>query len=157
MRVVCRQSPLFLVSVLMMIGVSSNAEAQLSGLVNPGIGESGLVSDLDGVIDDVVDLPEVIDEDSGESAGEEPDEGEATEETGGVVELNDAVEAVRQQRAIPLEQLLSIASQYTNAPVIDVQLILVEDVLFYQVRTMTGNGIVNILHFYAVNGQPLLQ
>ena len=122
--------------------LASPANAQLSGVV--GSESSGVLSGVGDVIGDVVESPgEIL-------------EGEA-EEGGGVIELNEALEAIEQQRAIPLEELLAIVAQYTSAPIVDVQLILVQDVLLYEVRTVGADGLVSILYFYALTGAPVPQ
>ncbi len=75
----------------------------------------------------------------------------------GVVGHTDAVAAVEQQRAIPLNDLIAIVARYTEDRVIDVQLLLVGETLVYHIKTLAGDGVVSNLYFYAVTGDPVQQ
>jgi len=152
-------------SLIVFAGFSAPANAQglLSGLLSSGSEESsgllsGVLSGVDDVVDgvgdvvdDVLGLPGEILEGLGAGGG-----GGGGGGGGAVLGQGAAIEAVRQQRAIPMDQLMAIVAQYTTAPVIDVQLILLQNVLLlYEVKTIGDGGLVVNLYFLAATGALL--
>lgn len=124
-------------------GEESESSGLLSGLLS-GVGET--VEDVGDVVDDVLGLPGEILEGLGGGGGS----------GGTVLGQRAAIQAVRQQRAIPLDQLMAIVAQYTTAPVIDVQLILLQDtLLLYEVKTIGDGGLVVNMYFLAATGALL--
>jgi hypothetical protein len=69
-----------------------------------------------------------------------------------VIDLPDAVEAVRDNRALPMSDLMAIVSRTTSGQIIDVRLILVQNVLVYEVKLLGAGGVVVTMYFDAVTG-----
>lgn len=134
-------------AILAMICLASTASAQL-------LGSSGLLSDVGNVVDDVLDLPgEIIEGVIGSPGGGGGGGGGGAGNAPGVLEHNQAILAVQQQQAMPLDALMAIVAQHTTSPVIDVQLILVQNaLLLYEVKTLDAGGLVTTLYFHAVTG-----
>lgn len=63
--------------------------------------------------------------------------------------------AVRNGRALPLEDILLRAQLLTDGDIIDAQLIAVQDVLLYELKVLGKAGDVSELYFYARSGQPV--
>lgn len=66
-----------------------------------------------------------------------------------------ALEAVRQRRALPLEDILLRTRVITDAEVIDARLISVNATLLYEVKVLGKAGDVSKLYFYARSGAPV--
>jgi hypothetical protein len=64
-----------------------------------------------------------------------------------------AIQAVEQARALPLEQIIQSATSYTAGNVVDANLMSVRGLLVYQIKVIEDNGRVNKLYFYARSGQ----
>ncbi len=66
-----------------------------------------------------------------------------------------ALTAVRDHRALPLEDILLRAKLLTDGEIIDVQLIAVQDILLYELKVLGKAGDVSELYFYARSGLPV--
>jgi hypothetical protein len=64
-----------------------------------------------------------------------------------------ALEAVRSQRALPLEQIVARAQQFSDGQVIDARLISVRGFLLYELKVLETTGDVVDLYFYARSGE----
>jgi hypothetical protein len=152
-----------MISVPRKIGPFSAIFLIAVGLAGPATAQSGLLSGLGDIVDELLDIPGAILEIPGEilqgggggspSAGGGGGGGGGGGAGGGVLGQNAAIEAVRRQLAIPLDALLTIVAQYTDDPVIDVHLVLVQDVLLlYEVKTLGSGGMVMRYYFLASTG-----
>ncbi len=148
-----------MISVLRRIWPVSAVYLVAAGLAGPVAAQGGLLSGLGDIVDELLDIPEAILELPGELLGGagSPSSGVGGGGGGGggagVLGQNAAIEAVRRQLAIPLDALLTIVAQYTDDPVIDVHLVLVQDVLLlYEVKTLGAGGMVMRYYFLASTG-----
>lgn len=66
-----------------------------------------------------------------------------------------ALAAVRNKRALPLEDILLRAKLMTDGDIIDAQLISMQDVLLYELKVLGKTGDVSELYFYARSGLPV--
>jgi hypothetical protein len=66
-----------------------------------------------------------------------------------------ASEAVKNNRALPLDEILLRARLLTDGDIIDAQLIAVQDVLLYELKVLGKAGDVSELYFYARSGLPV--
>ena len=66
-----------------------------------------------------------------------------------------ALDAVRSNRALPLEEILSRARLLADGEVIDAQLIEVRRILVYEIKVLGRGGDVQDLYFYARSGAPV--
>jgi hypothetical protein len=66
-----------------------------------------------------------------------------------------ALTAVRDHRALPLEDILLRAKLLTDGEIIDAQLIAVQDILLYELKVLGKTGDVSELYFYARSGLPV--
>jgi len=64
-----------------------------------------------------------------------------------------ALEAVRAEDAVPLQQILHSVRQSTTDKVIDAQLFAVDGVLVYEVKVLAPDGRVSVYHYYAGSGR----
>jgi hypothetical protein len=64
-----------------------------------------------------------------------------------------ALEAVRTDRALPLEQIVARAQQLSDGQVIDARLITVRGFLLYELKVLEATGDVVDLYFYARSGE----
>jgi uncharacterized membrane protein YkoI len=64
-----------------------------------------------------------------------------------------ALEAVRSDRALPLEQIVARAQQLSDGQVIDARLITVRGFLLYELKVLEATGDVVDLYFYARSGE----
>lgn len=130
--------------------------------VDVGVGGDSLVGVDVGVGDN-----SVVDLDIGGSGGSGGGGGGGSG-GGGVIDLDlapeadglalgqeSALKAVRDKRAIPLEDILLRAQLLTDGDVIDAQLIAVQDVLLYELKVLGKAGDVSELYFYARSGMPV--
>ncbi|MGD9740274.1 MAG: PepSY domain-containing protein [Bauldia sp.] len=150
---VLRAAAAALVLALLFTAAPRTASAQLLSL---DLSVDGIVSDL--LPDVEIELPLSIDI----SVGSDPDEPPAGGGGGGnpnvnngVVPMPQAVQAVTQQRAIPLNDLLRIVPRYVDGQVIDVALVSIENSLYYQVKLLNRAGVVFQTYFDAATGVPV--
>ncbi|MDB5539411.1 MAG: hypothetical protein JWQ89_1138 [Devosia sp.] len=66
-----------------------------------------------------------------------------------------ALKAVRDRKALPLEDILLRAKLLTDGDIIDAQLIAVQDLLLYELKVLGKAGDVSELYFYARSGNPV--
>jgi hypothetical protein len=66
-----------------------------------------------------------------------------------------ALAAVKNRKALPLEEILLRAQLMTDGDIIDAQLIAVQDVLLYELKVLGKAGDVSELYFYALSGLPV--
>lgn len=148
-------------SMLALAAANSGARAQ----IGIGVGGSGVGVDIGvGVGSSSVDVDVGVDLGSGLSGVLPPADGGGEGGApglgvsgGGVLDHAGAVNAVQQQQAIPLNDLMAIVAQATSGRVIDVQLVLFREALLYQVKVLAADGVVSSLYFYAATGEPVAQ
>jgi uncharacterized membrane protein YkoI len=118
------------------------------GSVDVGVGgDSGLDVDVDlGGSDSGVD----VDLGGGDS-GLDLDSGD----DGLALGQDQASEAVKNHKALPLEDILLRAKLLTDGDIIDAQLIAVQDILLYELKVLGKAGDVSELYFYARSGLPV--
>lgn len=63
-----------------------------------------------------------------------------------------AIAAVKSNRALPLEQIMTTARLHTQGEIIDARLIAVGGFLLYELKIVEANGDVEELYFYALSG-----
>lgn len=119
-----------------------------------------LVSDVLPDIELPLSLPEVELSISGSDSNQQPDAppgggGNGNNANTVVVPLPQAVQAVTQQRAISLNDLLRIVSRYVDGQVIDVALVSIGNSLYYQVKLLNSAGVVFQTYFDAATGVPV--
>lgn len=66
---------------------------------------------------------------------------------------DDALAAVANRRAVPLEQIMVAAARLTDGEIIDAQLVTVRGFLLYELKVLETTGDVVELYFYARSGQ----
>lgn len=66
-----------------------------------------------------------------------------------------ALEAVRSNRALPLETILVAARTAANGDIIDAELISLRGILLYEFKVLAATGDVGELYFYALSGQQV--
>jgi hypothetical protein len=66
-----------------------------------------------------------------------------------------ALEAVRTDRALPLDQIIARAGEVTDGQVIDAQLITLRGFLLYELKVLEPTGDVVDLYFYARSGEAV--
>ena len=66
-----------------------------------------------------------------------------------------ALQAVRANRALPLEDILVRARLMADGEIIDAQLVQIRSILVYEIKVLTRNGSVSQLYFYARSGAPV--
>ena len=153
MRVMARISlPMALAAFLCFAGAPARAQllsldlslsSILGGSEEEGSGLlSGIASDIVGGLGDIVEG--VI----GGEGGRAPDNA--------VVEHPAALGAIANQQAIPMDQLLQIVGRVAAGQVIDVRMIVVQQILLYEVKVLAAGGVVSNLYFIAQNGQQVL-
>jgi hypothetical protein len=72
-----------------------------------------------------------------------------------VVQHPDALGAIANQQAIPMDDLMRIVTRIAAGQVIDVRMIVVQQILLYEVKMITAGGVVSNLYFIAQNGQQV--
>lgn len=72
---------------------------------------------------------------------------------GGASDQENALNAVRSNAALPLDRIMQIARQQTDAEIIDAQLISVRGFLLYDLKLLDAKGDVSHLYFYAKSGR----
>ena len=154
MRVLARTLlPLALAAFLCFAGAPARAQPLLSldlslspVLGGGGEGGSGLLS---GIVSDIVGgLGDIVEGVIGGEGGGVPDNA--------VVEHPAALGAIANQQAIPMDQLLQIVAQVVAGQVVDVRMIVVQQILLYEVKVLTVGGLVANFYFIAQNGQQVL-
>ena len=157
--------PVFVVGAALLLASSAGAMALDLGLDLGGLdldvsvgGDTGIGVDL-GVGDANVGLG--IGGDNGGGLGVDLDvdlDGDGTPETNSsglsVQPLGQegALDAVKSQRALPLEDILTRARLIAEGEVIDAQLIQVRRILLYEIKVLEKSGDVRDLYFYARSG-----
>lgn len=68
-----------------------------------------------------------------------------------------ALQAVKSNRALPLEDILTRARLVANGEIIDAQLIQVRRILLYEIKVLGRSGDVSELYFYARSGALVAQ
>lgn len=145
----------------------TGASAQLLGLdLNLDLDEilSGLLPGLDLPDVDVgldllgIDVDIGISDDGPEEPdpSSPPDDRFAADGGNGVVGMPEAMEAVANAQALPLNELLRIVTRYFDGQVIDVALVFVEDSLYYLVKLLSDRGVVFEQFFEAATGTPVV-
>jgi hypothetical protein len=71
----------------------------------------------------------------------------------GTSEQEQALAAVKSQRAIGLDKIMAAARGYTDGEIIDAQLITVRGFLLYDLKVLDSKGDVGDLYFYAQSGK----
>jgi hypothetical protein len=71
-----------------------------------------------------------------------------------VIDHAAALRAVRDHRALPLDDLMKGVARAYRGEVIDVQLIGYGELLLYQVKVLEPRGRISVLYFNAANGAP---
>lgn len=110
--------------------------------VGVGNGDGGLGVDLD------VDLGGSGN--GGAGPGSEPGVGSGA--SGLTLGQEATLKAVRDHKALPLEDILLRAKLLTDGEIIDAQLIAVQDILLYELKVLGKAGDVSELYFYARSG-----
>lgn len=160
---------LFALATAALLGLAQPASAQSLGLDLGGLGsvdvevggDSGLDVDVNVGGDDGLDVDLGVGGDDG--LGVDADLGGTD---GGVSGLDLAPDglalgqqaasaAVKNGRALPLEDILLRAKLLIDGDVIDAQLIAVQDVLLYELKVLGRAGDVSELYFYARSGLPV--
>ena len=72
---------------------------------------------------------------------------------GSTSEQEQALAAVKSQRALGLDKILAVARQYTDGDIIDAQLIRARGFLLYDLKVLDTKGDVGDLYFYAQSGK----
>lgn len=143
------------VAALVSLPLASGAMAlDLGGLgsVDVGVGgDSGLDVDID--VGGSGDSGVGVDVDLGGSGGGSLDL--APSNDGLALGQAQASEAVKNHKALPLEDILLRAQLLTDGDIIDAQLIAVQDVLLYELKVLGKAGDVSELYFYARSGLPV--
>lgn len=123
------------------------------GSVDVGVGgDSGLDVDVDlGGSDSGVG----VDVDLGGSGGSDSGLDLTSGDDGLTLGQDQASEAVRNHKALPLEDILLRAKLMTDGDIIDAQLIAVQDILLYELKVLGKAGDVSELYFYARSGVPV--
>lgn len=150
-----------------LLGLAGPASAQGLGLDLGGLGsvdvdldsDSGIDVDVNVGGDDGVDVG--VGGDDG--LGVDVDVGGVDESVSGLDLVPDglalgqqaALAAVKNGRALPLEDILLRAKLLIDGDVIDAQLIAVQDVLLYELKVLGKAGDVSELYFYAQSGLPV--
>ena len=70
-----------------------------------------------------------------------------------ILSQDDALAAVENRRAVPLEQIMAEAARLTDGQIIDAQLITLRGFLLYELKVLETTGDVVELYFYARSGQ----
>jgi len=73
--------------------------------------------------------------------------------SGAASEQEQALAAVRSQHALSLDKIIAAARQYTDADIIDAQLITARGFLLYDLKVLNTKGDVADLYFYAQSGK----
>ena len=91
------------------------------------------------------------------TGGDAPSTGSATSgltnTPGGTSEQEQALAAIKSQRAVGLDKILAAARQYTDGDIIDAQLITARGFLLYDLKVLDTKGDVGDLYFYAQSGK----
>jgi hypothetical protein len=144
--------PMALAALLCFAGAPARAQLSLdlSLSLSPILGSSeegsGLLSGIvGGVVEGLGDIVEGV---IGGEGGRAPDNA--------VVEHPAALGAIANQQAIPMDQLLQIVGRIATGQVVDVRMIVVQQILLYEVKVLGTGGLVANYYFIAQNGQQVL-
>ncbi len=143
--------PVMLAAFLCFAGAPTRAQLSLDLSLSPVLGssdeeESGLLS---GIVSDVVGgLGDIVEDVIGGEGGRAPDDA--------VVEHPVALGAIANEQAIPMDALLRIVARIAAGQVVDVRMIVVQQILLYEVKVLAAGGVVSNLYFIAENGQQVL-
>lgn len=160
--IMVRAVPNHLIAALIaaaLIGLAGPAMAQGLGIDLGGLGsvdvdlDSGIDVDVNVGGDNGLDVGLGIGGEEGEGAGDSTGLDLAPE--GLALGQQAASTAVKNGRALPLEEILLRAKLITDGDIIDAQLIAVQDVLLYELKVLGKAGDVSELYFYARSGLPV--
>jgi hypothetical protein len=70
-------------------------------------------------------------------------------------EQDQALQAVEDARAVPLEQIVSALASVSTGQVIDARLVTVGRFLLYEIKVLDADQAVRTLYFYALSGLPV--
>lgn len=151
MRVLARTLlPLALAAFLCFAGAPAHAQLlslDLSLSLSLSLGSSD--EDGSGLLGGVVEgLGDIVEGVIGGEGGGVPDNA--------VVGHPAALGAIANQQAIPMDALLQIVARITAGQVVDVRMIVVQQILLYEVKVLTVGGLVANFYFIAQNGQQVL-
>ena len=79
----------------------------------------------------------------------------ASDIVGAPLGQDDALQAVRSGRALPLEDIMQRAQSRTDGEIIDAQLVSLQDVLLYEIKVLGKSGDVTDLYFFTQTGEYL--
>jgi hypothetical protein len=142
--------------VFVAVLMAPRAHAQLPDLGETlgDVGESvgiEVPTDPGGAVEDII---ENVPPAGGGSGSERSESGLPLAPRTVVVDHAAALKAVRDRRALPLNDLLKGVARNYRGEVIDVQLIRHDNTLLYQVKMLDGRGRVSVVYFNAANGSP---
>ena len=69
-----------------------------------------------------------------------------------VISQDAALQAVRDKRALPLEEIIARARQHRDGSILDARLIALKGFLLYELKFLADNGDITALYFYAQSG-----
>jgi uncharacterized membrane protein YkoI len=154
-------APVLLATVLGLSPEAAHAQLNLDlGGVAEGVGSAvgGTVENLGNTVGDTVDglgntVDGVIEETLGTSApGSSTTPGSPSLQIV-TLDQNAALELVRLQRALPLEQIMALARSQIEGEIIDAHLIQVRGFLLYELKVVDTDGDVSDIYFYARSGE----
>ncbi|WP_155889337.1 PepSY domain-containing protein [Cucumibacter marinus] len=129
------------------LGVGLSIGDSVSVGVSVGPGNSGNNSNAGGNGNGLALGLEIGNGNQGETPGNGNDNAE--------LDLEQALKAVEDERALPLGRVLSIARNYTSGRIIDVHLVTVDSFLLYELKSLENDGEVSLWYFYASSGAPV--
>lgn len=138
-----------LIAALLASTAATPASAQLlSGILGgsgsddgSGLSLGDVLGPIDGILSDITD-PLLGDID-----------GDAASDTTAVVTHEAAIAAVRENRAMPLAQLMPLVQAVVPGQVIDVRLLEIRSALYYEVKVLAAGGVLYLAHFDALTGE----
>lgn len=137
----------------LLVSTATPASAQLvSGILGGGGSDDGSLLDLSISLGDVLPpIGSVL----GDIANPAPDEGAVpgADNTTAVVTHDAAIAAVRENRALPLADLLPLVQRIVPGQVIDVRLLEIRQALYYEVKVLAAGGVLYLAYFDARTGQ----
>lgn len=68
------------------------------------------------------------------------------------IEQQQALDAVKEKRALPLEQIVARAHKQSDGEVLDAKLVSIRGFLLYQLKILAADGDITELYFYAQSG-----
>jgi len=140
---IARPGHALLLAALLASTASTPATAQLlSGILGGGGGNGGLgdvLGPIDGIVGGILDP--LVGGDAG--AGD----------TTAVVTHEAAIAAVRENRAMPLADLMPLVQAVVPGQVIDVRLLEIRSTLYYEVKVLATGGVLYLAYFNALTGE----